>query len=489
MKSILTISFLLVCSSFIYSQIVINEIYFEEGYVELKNVSGSPVDISDYYLSSGNDEVRVGSHFPFCGSVNLAPGAIFMISAFSDLNWNEGEMILFNNEDLTDPSGAIDYVEWGDAGHSYELIAVTAGIWTAGDFVESILEGGSLEYDGDGDSSLDWSPAAAPSGCEENGTGCEVGVGTVFGEDPYVVCIGNEFGEYFQFSFFGNLSEFQRAVVLDGDNRILGFSSTSNYSVDLEYLTESDTTGIHVVMLGHNGPIGNLEVGVLLEDVIGCFAYSQSFPISVSFQEAGTLEAIYNDTLYTDLIELCSTDNIPDVVKFTNTSPDDQIAFLLVNDVTNRVIDIGFDSLVVDFDALTETELFVRSFSYTGTFSGNIGDHYSSVTSSLCTLDALNDVIINGEDCINSSSNPDKLQASLTVYPNPVSNSLNFTKTNDSKWVIYIYNTLGKCVLTQMTEAQAGNINLDVQALSPGMYIIHNFQDKTVSRGTFIKAD
>ena len=490
MKSILTIALLSICFSFLSSQIVINEIYFEEGYVELKNVSGAPVDVSDYYLASASENARVGSHFPFCGNFNLAPGALLMISAFSNLTWNEGEMILFNNADLTNPAGAIDYVEWGNAGQSYEALAVTAGIWTAGDFVEAILEGGSLEYDGDGDSSLDWSPAAAPSGCEENGTGCEVGVGTVMGEEPYVACIGDESDEYFQFTFFGNTSEFQRAVVLNADNEILGFSPTTINTVDLEYLTESDTAGIHVIMLGHNGPIGNLVVGGLLEDVVGCYAVSQSFPVSVSFLESGTLEGVYNDTLYTNLIELCSTDNIPDVVSFTNTSPDDQIAFLLVNDVTNRVIDIGFDSLVVDFDALTETQLFVRSFSYTGTLIGDIGDHYTSISGSLCTFDALNDIIINGEDCIIAAENPDKIEKeNLTIFPNPASNTIHFLQKKNSKGSIYIYNSLGKCVLTQTINQQSQYINLDVKGLSPGMYIVYYFQDKAASRGTFIKTN
>ena len=47
--------------------------------------------------------------------------------------------------------------------------ADAAGQWTAGKFVPTVAEGHSIEYDGDGNSSIDWSDQPNPTIGSENG--------------------------------------------------------------------------------------------------------------------------------------------------------------------------------------------------------------------------------------------------------------------------------------------------------------------------------
>ncbi len=51
-----------------------------------------------------------------------------------------GELGLYSDARFTDPAAIIDYVEWGVAGHERSDIAVGAGIWVEGGFVEMPAE-------------------------------------------------------------------------------------------------------------------------------------------------------------------------------------------------------------------------------------------------------------------------------------------------------------------------------------------------------------
>ncbi len=47
-----------------------------------------------------------------------------------------GELGLYTNAEFSDPDAMIDYVEWGTPGHERSDVAVAAGIWVEGGFVE-----------------------------------------------------------------------------------------------------------------------------------------------------------------------------------------------------------------------------------------------------------------------------------------------------------------------------------------------------------------
>ncbi|MBN1879278.1 lamin tail domain-containing protein [bacterium] len=162
------------------SGVTINEVlYNPQGndtgleFIELVNTSGSPVeltgfdlkpDTSSYYtfpafiLSAGERVVvRVNTsgdnteHELFTGPT-------------SNMGNSTGFVALFNNS-THGASTIVDYVEFGAGGQTWESAAVSAGIWTAGDYVPMIEEGLSMNLDPDGfdtNQSYDWA-ACDPS--------------------------------------------------------------------------------------------------------------------------------------------------------------------------------------------------------------------------------------------------------------------------------------------------------------------------------------
>ena len=61
---------------------------------------------------------------------------------FGPLTIDEGEIGLYNGNGFSDPDAILSYVEWGETGHGRSAVAVSAGIWQEGDFVE-VPEGSS----------------------------------------------------------------------------------------------------------------------------------------------------------------------------------------------------------------------------------------------------------------------------------------------------------------------------------------------------------
>lgn len=489
MKFFLSLILLAFSLSYVRAQVVINEVYLNEGFVEIKNQGDTIVNVSQYYLVSEDAEVRLGTRLPYCGGGlehDLDPGEISMIDMHTDFASADGELIFFTNNDFADTTAAIDYVQWGNSGHAYESFAVAAELWTAGDFVESVLDGGSLEYDGNGDTSSDWEPAAAPSGCEENGTGCEVGIGTITSTgEGYHACIGDGDIDGYSFTFFGNTAAHLKAVVLNNENRILGFSTTG-WQVDLEHVLPEDTAGTYAIMLGHNGPIGNLEIGNNIEDLVGCFAYSVPFYFKTRIVHQGDLEATYHDTVFNSQINLCASDGIPDVIIFENTSPDSLEGFVIVNAETNRVVDIITGGFIRDFEGDALTELYVRSFSYDGVILGEIGDNALFVRGSPCDVLTTNTIFINTNVCINATS-AESGNEHLILSPNPVSGYLTISNLHHGTVQIIIYNLMGNNIDNKLIPTEGNQISLPTDQLASGVYLLNIIQHGHLSSRMFMK--
>ncbi|MDX1409363.1 MAG: hypothetical protein R3330_14550, partial [Saprospiraceae bacterium] len=151
------------------AQIVINEI-IPPNTVELKNLGGTTVPIGEYNLCDFPDYDQLDNLTLQCGSLNLGPGEIVTVTTDDIvINATDSELGLYiNGNNFGNSANIIDYVEWGSTGHTRSPVAQAAGIWSAGDFVPSWTGCASLEYDGAGNSSTDWTPTADPSTCFEN---------------------------------------------------------------------------------------------------------------------------------------------------------------------------------------------------------------------------------------------------------------------------------------------------------------------------------
>lgn len=76
-----------------------------------------------------------------------------------------------------------------------------------------------------------------------------------------------------------------------------------------------------------------------------------------------------------------------------------------------------------------------------------------------------------------------KLIQDINVYPNPVNEKLNLS-ANTPLGKVFIYNLNGMLIQSQETDAL--KLQIDVQALSPGMYLLETNDGNTLSRCRFI---
>ncbi len=147
--------------------IVINELNSNDRF-EIKNTGNTSVDISSYWICDFPAYNQLSTLTIECGGdLILDPGEIVTLVSAFDISEADGELGLYLNTQYSNPGSIIDYVEWGSTGHSRSSVAVAANIWTTGDFVPAFSSTMSIEYDGTGNTSMDWSEDSY-SPCMEN---------------------------------------------------------------------------------------------------------------------------------------------------------------------------------------------------------------------------------------------------------------------------------------------------------------------------------
>ncbi|NER13442.1 hypothetical protein GWK08_08345 [Leptobacterium flavescens] len=143
--------------------VVINEVAYLGDEVELFNNGNVNVDLSSYFLCLGPGTYRRIGDLQLQGNANLAPGEYLVITYA--MPRAEGGLGLYrNNSDFADPDTLADFVQWGVDGSPRENVAVAAGIWTAGEFVEVVSDAdNSIAFDGNGNAASDWAETTTPT--------------------------------------------------------------------------------------------------------------------------------------------------------------------------------------------------------------------------------------------------------------------------------------------------------------------------------------
>ena len=160
--------------------LVINEFYYDDSsshdtgkeWIEIYNGTNNPIDLSGYELNatSGDyfvfpDSFLIGSkkfvvvHWRTDGTNSLTDLFTGTSGYTENMGNSEGWIALFKNSSHTS-SSILDYVEYGKGGQTWESTAVSAGIWTVGDFVSDVTEDHSLSrktagYDSDAPSDFE----------------------------------------------------------------------------------------------------------------------------------------------------------------------------------------------------------------------------------------------------------------------------------------------------------------------------------------------
>lgn len=138
--------------------------FTENDRIEVQNPTTETVDARDYWFCANNDYRRLGSLPVEGGRLSIPPGETVVLSGL-EIDF-DSDLALFRVDDFESSAAIVDYVRWGQiVVGGRESVAVQAGIWTAGDSVDvfEILPGQSIEYDGDGDASSDWSIQPEPT--------------------------------------------------------------------------------------------------------------------------------------------------------------------------------------------------------------------------------------------------------------------------------------------------------------------------------------
>lgn len=172
MKKIALYVFMLLIPTILSAQVKLNEVLYSssQDQVELKNFGSTSVNVSSWWLCALGFYNQIGTLTVVSGELNIAPGGILALSG-KNLNNTASDLGLYttNASGFTSPSDMEDFVQWGNGGLTRESVAVSKGIWTAGDFVATVAQGNSIEYDGEGNSSSDWFEQNNPTIGSENG--------------------------------------------------------------------------------------------------------------------------------------------------------------------------------------------------------------------------------------------------------------------------------------------------------------------------------
>ena len=140
-------------------RIVINEVLYNpvgsdtgNEFIELYNAGGTSVDITGWQVGSD-------SQYYTLPAFSLSPAAFVVIhwnasgannandlytGSLTNLSNTAGSVFIFNSS-TKNSSTIVDFLEYGAGGQTWESTAVSAGIWTAGNFVGNVSEGHSIE--------------------------------------------------------------------------------------------------------------------------------------------------------------------------------------------------------------------------------------------------------------------------------------------------------------------------------------------------------
>ena len=177
---------LLLAGAILRGQVVINEVLYnpnpgEEQLVELKNLGGSPADLSGYWICNFPDYRQLGP-----GRIIPAGGIVvvhLITGEDTDTDWyvqgllltlglGLGEVGLYLDSNFGLSTSMISYVQYGGVAGGRASVAVVAGLWdAASSFVPVVVRGNSIEFSGfvPPYSPGDWMDQPNPTIGSENG--------------------------------------------------------------------------------------------------------------------------------------------------------------------------------------------------------------------------------------------------------------------------------------------------------------------------------
>ncbi len=412
-------------------QIVINEI-LPDGTVELKNTGTSIVDVSGYFLCDFPAYQSISNSTLDCGNMMMMPGSLLTVNNFNTIDGQDGEMGLYSSPNYTNPDAMVDYVEWGSTGHQRSSVAVNANIWTDGDFVASFV--GSLSYDGEGDSSTDWSSGTSTI-CEDNEPPCSVNGGIISTNDPTNICVDG-IGDPINVALSQNIGSFSAWVITDTEGEILGLPQAPPFDLD--------GAGVGVCQIWHlsYSDMSGLVVGQNVNDLVGCYSFSNDIRVNRTAADGGMISSADGN-----IFEIGCVGDVSIDVSFETDANSLNYYYVITDDNDNILAWADSDlTSTLDLSAAPVGECHIWGWSFQGQPIIQEGDNISTLN--LLTCSSVSDNFLTVIRTDEGICNPDcEIEEAListsdqtTICVDGISDPINVTveggSGNSNSWII-----------------------------------------------------
>lgn len=114
--------------------------------ITLKNFGSSAQNVSNWWVCSLFVYQQINNLTITDGNTMLMPDATITFTGFT-LNNTASDLGIYDSSSFGSSTAMQDFVQWGAGGQGRESVAVSKGIWTAGDFLSST---GPFAYQGNG---------------------------------------------------------------------------------------------------------------------------------------------------------------------------------------------------------------------------------------------------------------------------------------------------------------------------------------------------
>ena len=120
-----------------FAQIRITGVDPNQNLVFIRNYGSAAVDITGHILSSKLTNITVGSMTVIAGTPSSLGSMQTAWVQGGNLDAAGADLALYTpgTTDFNNTANLLDFVQWKSGGHGRESVAVSKGIWTAGDFV------------------------------------------------------------------------------------------------------------------------------------------------------------------------------------------------------------------------------------------------------------------------------------------------------------------------------------------------------------------
>lgn len=384
-----------------------------------------------------------------------------------------GELVLAKRDIIEGPDDIVDYVIWGNATPNFEDEAVQAGLWIEGTRAPSFFTEGSIEFDGEGNSGTDWNAQAKPSPCQENGSGCDVFEPNVsLGETFYCNCL--TYYTDFSVSYNGS-TEFIFGALVDNNDTIRYISSGFSlgdfdemicYDSDLSYL-----------VVGYDGQQVGFEVGNSLNDIQGCYIFSERFDLeNISLPESDYSFQIYGEEADTSaVIPICLLDNIDDAIEIATESTVDLVSFIY-DENSNIIAQFEGIGALITLDDLAPGTYQIISYAYGGELGDSNGYYFANPNIDGCWRSDSPPITVeilepNSTTCISNTDDLVDLEAFITTTVS--NNALNIVieGINYSDITFQLLNLNGQEIIKGYMDSSEKSIELN--NINSGIYLIN----------------